>query len=339
MPKQEKEFDGLKLSGFLVLLIGLILIAFVIWIDQMQKGNNTSTVFSSDMFVVITFVVVTPLLIKGFVIIEPNEACVLLFFGKYRGTITSNGYFWVNPLFSKKKLTLRMRNLETSPIKVNDQAGNPIMIGSVIVWRVKDTYKAMFNVDTNLDPMDVPKPIKKFGDLFTMDQKLFDSPFSSKRNMEKQELAEKMKKYEQFVRKQSDAALREVAGRYVYDNARQSGDAITLGSGNVEINDLLEAELNNRLAIAGIEIVEARINYLAYAAEIASAMLRRQQAEAIIVAREKIVDGAVGMVESAIDELEQSGTLKLDAESRVAMVGKLLVILCADDAEQPIVNA
>lgn len=336
MPKQEKEFSGLKLSGFLTAVIIIALLIYVFWVSVTGVGL-VKHIFGLVLMLLL-------FMLKGFVIIEPNEASVLLFFGKYRGTITSNGFFWVNPLFSRKKLTLRMRNLETSPIKVNDRAGNPIMIGSVIVWRVKDTYKAMFNVDTSKDkePMSARLyKIEKFGKISIGSQRLFENPFKgmSSSDKEKEELIEKMQKYEQFVRKQSDAALREVAGRYVYDNARQSGDAITLGSGNVEINDLLEAELNNRLAIAGIEIVEARINYLAYAAEIASVMLRRQQAEAIIVAREKIVDGAVGMVESAIDELEQSGTVKLDAESRVAMVGKLLVVLCADDAEQPIVNA
>lgn len=240
----------------------------------------------------------------------------MIFFGKYRGTITKNGFFWVNPLYSKKKLTLRARNLDVPPIKVNDKVGNPIMIGSVLVWRVKDTYKAMFDIDTSSISGIVHGTTNNY------------IQFSNR-----------MQAYENFVKIQSDAALRQVAGLFAYDNNNNESNTITLRSDGEEVSQRLEVELNSRLEIAGIEVIEARINYLAYAAEIASVMLRRQQADAIIAAREKIVEGAVSMVQLALDKLQKDEIVKLDEERKAAMVSNLLVVLCADEAAQPIVNA
>lgn len=260
-------------------------------------------------------IVVSVIGMFGFMIIEPNDVRVMMFFGKYKGTNSNNGFFWVNPFYSKKKLTLRARNLDIAPIKVNDKVGNPIMIGAVLVWRVKDSYKATFDIDT-----------------------------SSMNNMSAQtaagQFSNRMKSYENFVKIQSDAALRQVAGMYAYDdNENGVNGAVTLRSDNGEISERLEQELNSRLEIAGIEVVEARINYLAYAAEIASVMLRRQQADAIISAREKIVEGAVSMVQLALAKLEKENVVELDEERKAAMVSNLLVVLCADEAAQPIVNA
>lgn len=239
----------------------------------------------------------------------------MVFFGKYKGTITDNGFLWVNPFYYKKKLTLRARNLDVPPIKVNDKVGNPIMIGSVLVWKVKDTYKAMFDIDTS----------SISGVMGSVNNYIQSS--------------NRMQAYENFVKIQSDAALRQVAGMYAYDNNESKDGDVTLRSDNGEISEKLEEELNSRLAIAGIEVIEARINYLAYAAEIASVMLRRQQADAIIAAREKIVEGAVSMVQLALDKLLKEGIVELDEERKAAMVSNLLVVLCADEAAQPIVNA
>lgn len=254
----------------------------------------------------------------GFVQVEPNEARVMVFFGRYHGTLKENGFFWVNPFYAKKKLTLRARNLDATPIKVNDKAGNPVMIGQVLVWRINDTYKASFDIDNASENVTV-----KAQTGVVVDQ-----------------LAMKMKAYENFVKVQSDAALRQVAGQYPYDEADAAGkDVLTLRGGGDEINLLLEKQLSDRLAIAGIEVVEARINYLAYAPEIAAVMLRRQQADAIIAAREKIVEGAVGMVKLALDKLKDEGIIELDDDKRAAMVSNLLVVLCGEESTQPIVNA
>lgn len=233
------------------------------------------------------------IMIPGFMIIQPNNSRVLTFFGRYVGTIMTNGFYWVNPLFQKSTVTLRILNLNIEPIKVNDKVGNPIMIGAVVVWKIKDTYKASFDISGNI---------------------------------------------REFVQIQSDAALRQVAGMYAYDT-NETIDKVTLRSDESgEVTKRLEAELNSRLDIAGIEIVEARINYLAYASEIASVMLRRQQADAIIAARERIVEGAVSMVHLALDKLKKDGVVELDEERKAAMVSNLLVVLCADESAQPVVN-
>lgn len=250
--------------------------------------------------------------------LEPNEARVMVFFGKYKGTFKETGFFWVNPFMNKKKLSLRARNLDVEPIKVNDKIGNPVLIGLVLVWKVKDTYKAMFEIDS---------------------QTMADtSTANSKEVTVGSTVGSRMNAFENFVRIQSDAALRQVAGQYAYDNNESEADELTLRSGGEEINDQLEQKLNERLAMAGIEILEARINYLAYAPEIAAVMLRRQQATAIISAREKIVEGAVSMVKMALDKLSDEEIVELDEERKAAMVSNLLVVLCADEAAQPVVN-
>lgn len=294
METNEKKFKGLKLSGFLVIFLALAILGLsVFFMTSPKDGLN--------VLLGMIGIVITVFLCSGFMQIEPNEARVMMFFGKYSGTITDNGFFWVNPFYSKKKIMLRARNLDIEPIKVNDKTGNPIMIGAVFVWRIRDTYKAMFDIDSAANDV--------------------------------------MRSCESFVMVQSDAALRQVAGMYAYDNNDKTPEAITLRSNSEEVNQMLEEQLNSRLAIAGIEVMEARINYLAYAAEIASVMLRRQQADAIIAAREKIVEGAVGMVQLALDKLDKEHVVELDEERKAAMVSNLLVVLCADEAAQPIVNA
>ena len=247
----------------------------------------------------------------GFTTVQPNESRVLTFFGKYSGTLKENGFFWINPFYGKEKMSLRARNMDVEPIKVNDKNGNPIMIGLVLVWKIKDTYKACFDIEVGSTEV-----TQKDGTKITLNG------------------------YDNFVNVQSDAALRKVAGLYAYDNIdnRQSQE-VTLRSGGEEINDRLEEELRTRLSIAGIEIVEARINYLAYAAEIASVMLRRQQADAIISAREKIVEGAVSMVDLALKKLSNDNIVELDEERKAAMVSNLLVVLCADEPAQPVINS
>lgn len=301
MNTQEKDFKGLRISGFFMILIQIIIVVAMILI-----GLNYEY-FSEGFIVVSELVLFTVLMFSllGFVMIEPNEARVMIFFGKYKGTMKQNGFFWVNPFYVKKKLVIRARNLDIEPIKVNDKKGNPIMIGLILVWRIKDTYKVMFDIDNKTDAQ-------------------------SKMN-------ERMNSYQQFVAIQSDAALRNIAGQFAYDN-NEIDDDITLRSGGEEVNDRLELELNKRLFLAGIEVVEARINYLAYAPEIAAVMLRRQQASAIIAAREKIVEGAVSMVKMALDKLSSEEIVELDDDKKAAMVSNLLVVLCADEQAKPVVN-
>ncbi|MFC7356952.1 SPFH domain-containing protein [Jejudonia soesokkakensis] len=235
------------------------------------------------------------LILPGFVLVNPNGSRVLLLFGKYIGTVKENGLFWVNPFYAKNKISLRARNFDSERLKVNDKLGNPIIISTILVWRVRDTHKAAFDVDN----------------------------------------------YENFVRIQTDAAVRELASKYPYDNFADEGldEDITLRSSMSEVNDALEKELEERLAIAGIEVLESRIGYLAYANEIASAMLKRQQATAIVAARHKIVEGAVSMVEMALDQLSKKQIIDLDEERKAAMVSNLMVILCSDKDASPIVNA
>jgi regulator of protease activity HflC (stomatin/prohibitin superfamily) len=231
----------------------------------------------------------------GFFIVNPNQSTVLVLFGKYQGTVKTDGFFWVNPFNVKKKISLRAHNFDNEPIKVNDKLGNPIMIGAVVVWRVKDTFKAAFDVND----------------------------------------------YFEFVQIQSEAALRRMAGHYPYDEFHDEGEEgeISLRSGGKEVNDELEQALDRRLGIAGIEVLEARISHLAYANEIAGAMLQRQQATAIVAARRKIVEGAVGMVEMALEELNEKDIVHLDDEKKAQMVSNLMVVLCSDKAASPIVNA
>lgn len=262
----------------------------------------------------LALIICTIIMLCGFMVVEPNEARALLFFGKYRGNFLDTGFWWINPFMSEKRISLRARNLNVDPIKVNDKTGNPIMIGLVLVWRVKrdEIYRAVFDVGA-----------------------------SSEQSSDKTDISNasrRMRVLENFVRVQSDAALRQVAGCYAYDSTGINTEEQTLRSGSADINAQLEAKLNERLEIAGIEIVEARINYLAYSPEIAAVMLRRQQADAIISAREKIVEGAVTMVKMALDKLADEAIVELDDDKKAAMVSNLLVVLCADESAQPVVN-
>lgn len=304
METKEFSFKGSKLNGFVMLFLLLLVLAANIWLYfQGDWGIITGIVISLAWFI----------LLIGFMKLEPNESVVMVFFGKYKGTFKETGFFWVNPFMTRKKLSMRARNLNVEPIKVNDKVGNPVLIGLVLVWKLKDTYKAMFEIDSQ-----------------TM--------ASGSAPAGAVNVANKMKAFENFVAVQSDAALRQVAGLYAYDNNVVSDHELTLRSGGEEINDDLLKELNTRLDMAGIVIVEARINYLAYAPEIAAVMLRRQQAEAIISAREKIVEGAVTMVKMALDRIEDESIVELDADKKAAMVSNLLVVLCADESAQPVLN-
>ena len=316
MKTKEENFAGVKLSGIPVLLLNLLftiaIVVFFIWI----VGAGLSNALTVTLIIVdVVFLILNIIFWGGFMQIEPNEARVMIFFGKYEGTVKENGFFWVNPFYTKKKLTLRARNLDAEPIKVNDKTGNPIMIGMVVVWRVTDTYKASFDIDNASMSTAVP-----------------GTPNIDNVN-------QKMKAYENFVKIQSDAALRKVAGMYAYDKTGTANDdELTLRSGGEEVNEILEKQINERLGIAGIEVLEARINYLAYAPEIAAVMLRRQQADAIIAAHKKIVDGAVGMVKMALHKLSEESIIDLDEDKKAAMVSNLLVVLCSDENAQPVLN-
>ncbi len=306
--KNEFSFNGSAFNGFLMLAVNLIVLLFsavlVIYGIMVEP-----IVILAGLFLLLVNIIMW----CGFLMLEPNEARVLTWFGKYSGTFTRTGFYWVNPFYTSKKLSLRARNLDAEPIKVNDKTGNPVMIGLVLVWRLKDTYKAMFEVDS-----------------LTMASNPTELGGSAK---------SVMNALEKFVRVQSDAALRQVAGQYAYDDEDEKGDNPTLRSSADEINEQLEQKLDERLAMAGIEVVEARINYLAYAPEIAAVMLRRQQASAIITAREKIVEGAVSMVKMALQKLSDEDVVELDDDKKAAMVSNLMVVLCGDDAAQPVVNA
>ena len=309
MITKEIKYDDAVVNGFLALFLNLIVLPLLVVVSFMLfKGSIIM------FFLLLLFLALAVLMIPGYFSQEPNEARVMVFFGKYKGTFTETGFFWVNPFMNKKKLSLRARNLDVEHIKVNDKIGNPILIGLVLVWKLKDTYKAMFEIDA---------------------QTMADNRGSGQMTVT---VAGRMNAFEDFVRVQSDAALRQVAGLYAYDDNEADLDELTLRSGGDEINEQLEQKLNERLAMAGMEIVEARINYLAYAPEIAAVMLRRQQASAIISAREKIVEGAVSMVRMALHKLSEEEIVELDEEKKAAMVSNLLVVLCADEAAQPVVN-
>ena len=304
---KETAYKGFVLNGFLALILAIALIAAAIYFFVRADSDGEFAIFG------VLTLALFGLCTNGFVKLEPNEALVFLFFGKYRGTFTRDGFYWVNPLLSKKKVSLRARNLNPEPIKVNDKVGNPVLIGMVLVWKLEDTYKALFEIDSqSLAPIGA---VGKGTSVRYLSQA-----------------------FENFVRVQSDAALRQVAGCYAYDNP-DTPDELTLRSNADEINEKLVTTLNERLAMAGIHVTEARINYLAYAPEIAAVMLRRQQADAIIAAREKIVDGAVSMVKMALDKLKAEGVVDLDEERKAAMVSNLLVVLCGDEPAQPVVNS
>lgn len=312
MENKEFIYKGARLNGFLAILVNLFFIALAIYLTAMaQKLGGSSLLMPVAIFSFIWSLV----MLGGYFSQEPNEVRVMVFFGKYKGTFKDTGFFWVNPFLSKKRLSLRARNIDAEPIKVNDKIGNPVLIGMVLVWKLKDTYKAMFEIDAQTMAQTTATGVNQ--------------------------VSSRMNAFEKFVRIQSDAALRQVAGLYAYDNMDEENNSnkeMTLRSGGEEINEQLEQKLNERLAMAGIEIIEARINYLAYAPEIAAVMLKRQQATAIIAAKEKIVEGAVSMVKMALEHLENDGIVELDKEKRAAMVSNLLVVLCSDKDSQPIIN-
>lgn len=280
----EQEKITIPANGYLMLFVNLALLIVSI-----------AGIFITKSPWFVFLIVLSIFMLAGFVMVQPNGSRVLLLFGKYIGTIKKNGFYWVNPFFTKKRISLRASNFDSERLKVNDKLGNPVMISTILVWRVENTYKAAFDVDNYVD----------------------------------------------FVRVQTDAAVRKLASMYPYDNFADEGldEDITLRSSVNEVSEALEKELEERLSIAGIEVLEARIGYLAYAQEIANAMLKRQQATAIVAARHKIVQGAVGMVEMALEELSKKGIITLDEERKAAMVSNLMVILCSDKDATPVVNA
>lgn len=315
MEKKEFQFKGATLGGFPMLFANIMLTLLSIALIVMGILQEPNEVLMGLLIGIGAVVLVSTFFVwGGFVMLEPGEARVMMFFGEYKGTFTKVGYSWVNPFINTKKLSLRARNLDAEPIKVNDKTGNPVMIGLVLVWKIKDTYKAMFEIDSQ-----------------TMAQ-------SGAAQQVGTNVSNVMRAFEKFVKTQSDAALRQVAGLYAYDNNESGNKELTLRDGADEINKQLEEKLDERLSMAGIEVVEARINYLAYAPEIAAVMLRRQQADAIISAREKIVEGAVSMVKMALDKLNSEDIVELDDDKKAAMVSNLLVVLCGDDSAQPVVN-
>lgn len=309
---KEIPFAGKVLNGFgmlvVIILIPLIIVAsFIVLPEEQYWIAGILTGVGIIALVILLF---------GFFVLQPNQSVVMIFFGKYRGTCRDTGFFWANPFMAKKKISLRIRNMDIAPIKVNDKVGNPVMIGMVLVWKVKDTYRAVFDVDSGAGSFVSVSAAGVAAGQSDSVAKALDS----------------------FVNIQSDAALREVTGKYAYDEEGGKHDEITLRSDGHEINEQLERKLNERLAMAGIEVVEARLNYLAYAPEIAAVMLRRQQASAIISAREKIVEGAVSMVKMALDQLKEENVVELDEERKATMVSNLLVVLCADEPAQPVLN-
>ena len=290
---EEKSYQAQ--SGWLWLIVSLLLlIATIAWFvagiiiaDEMRDAG-------AFMFfaVIVPFVVgllVSIFLMVGLFILQPNEAAVIILFGDYLGTVKDNGFLWRNPLANANKVSLRARNLNGDRLKVNDKDGNPIEIAVVVVWKVRQTAQAFFDVDD----------------------------------------------YQDYVNVQSEAAVRHLAGFYPYDS---DDDELSLRGGKEEINEKMLYEMQDRLNQAGVEVLEARITHLAYAPEIAGAMLRRQQAQAVIAARQRIVEGAVGMVEMALKELDEKQVLELDPDRRAAMVSNLLVVLCGDEQAHPVVN-
>ncbi len=270
------------INGYIMIIVVLLLLAAILY---------EALVVESAVWALVLFVIMM-LVIKGFYLIYPNGSKVLTLFGAYRGTVKDNGLFWTNPFYMLKSISLRARNFDSERVKVNDKLGNPILISVILVWRVRDTFKAAFEVD----------------------------------------------QYESFVKVQSDAAVRKLASLFSYDNFDDDQKEITLRSGVQKVNDELEKELTERLAIAGIEVMEARVGYLAYAPEIANAMLKRQQATAIVAARFKIVEGAVSMVEMALADLLEKQIVDLDEEKKASMVSNLMVILCSDKEATPVLN-
>ena len=269
------------LNGYLVVVALLVLTALMLY--GFISNNMMLGVGSFLIFILLT---------KGFIVVSPNSSKILLLFGDYKGSVKESGFFWINPLYNRTSLSLRARNFESEKIKVNDKMGNPIMISVILVWKVKDTFKATFEVDN----------------------------------------------YENFIRIQTDSAVRKLAGSFPYDHFEDEKATVTLSTNFDDVNKALEREVTERLEIAGIEVVESRIGYLAYAPEIAHSMLRRQQASAVVAARHKIVEGAVGMVESALKLLADKEIIEFDEDRKAAMVSNLMVVLCGDSETKPVIN-
>ncbi len=268
-------------NGYLAFVILLITVALIVF--GFSSNNNVLGIALLPIFI---------LLLKGLIVISPNNSKVLLLFGEYKGSVKQNGLFWINPLYNRTSLSLRARKFESEKIKVNDKMGNPIMISVILVWKVKDTFKSTFEVDN----------------------------------------------YENFIRIQTDSAVRKLAGSFPYDHFEDEKATVTLSTNFDDVNKALEREVTERLDIAGIEVVESRIGYLAYAPEIAHSMLRRQQASAVVAARHKIVEGAVGMVESALKLLAAKEIIEFDEDRKAAMVSNLMVVLCGDSETKPVIN-
>ncbi|MFV8331763.1 SPFH domain-containing protein [Flavobacterium sp. XS1P32] len=269
------------LNGYLVVVVLLVLTALALY-----------SFISNNMMLGVASFLIFVLLIKGFIVVSPNSSKVLLLFGDYKGSVKQSGFFWINPLYNWTSLSLRARNFESEKIKVNDKMGNPIMISVILVWKVKDSFKATFEVDN----------------------------------------------YENFIRIQTDSAVRKLAGSFPYDHFEDERATVTLSTNFDDVNKALEREVTERLEIAGIEVVESRIGYLAYAPEIAHSMLRRQQASAVVAARHKIVEGAVGMVESALKLLADKEIIEFDEDRKASMVSNLMVVLCGDSETKPVIN-
>lgn len=300
--KQEAEYRGLCINGFAMIFFVFILIP-ALMATCILTGGEENLWLSAGASSVLAIIFI--LGVSGYITQEPGEARVMIFFGKYVGTYRKVGYYWVNPFLTCRKLSLRLRNMDIEPIKVNDKIGNPVLIGMVLVWKIKDTYKAVFDIDS--------------ASLGVAGKSISNAAL------------------ERFVRIQSDAALREVAGHYAYDNMGGETGEITLRDGGEATSELLERKINERLAMAGMEVVEARLNYLAYAPEIAAVMLRRQQAAAIISAREKIVEGAVSMVDLALNKLEKDNVCTMNDAQKAALASNLMVVLCSDEPAQPVI--
>lgn len=280
-------------SGYLAVAIGILAILAVI-------GLFVLTILREEpllLIPVLLLAILAALALGGLFIVNPNDAKVLVLFGTYAGTVRNSGFYWANPFYVKKRITLRARNLNGQKLKVNDNSGNPIEIAAVVVWQVEDTYRASFDVDD----------------------------------------------YDQYVVVQSEAAVRHLAGSYPYDTFDEFGEhedeVLTLRAGQEQVNSVLEMELSERFHRAGVKVIEARLSHLAYAPEIAEAMLRRQQAQAVVAARTQIVNGAVGMVELALQKLSERKVVELDEDRKAAMVSNLLVVLCSESSATPVINA
>lgn len=283
-----KEFEARTLSGFLMIIVELIITVLACVLFIVGVGNEAAVPIVISILLAIVWVFT----LSGFFTLQPNTAAALVLFGKYKGTVKKDGWHWANPFYLKRKISLRSRNLNGEKLKVNDEMGNPIEIAAVVVWNVNNTVEALFNVDN----------------------------------------------YAEFVQVQSESAIRHIAGMYPYDITEGSKELSLRGSAD-EVSDALKKELQDRLGKAGVVIEEARLSHLAYAPEIAAAMLQKQQASAVIAARQKIVEGAVSMVEMAITKLSENKIVELDDERKAAMVSNLMVVLCGEKSTQPVINA